>query len=708
MDAQQNDPWAAMSSPVAEGASPNSAWDTMSSPIVEASSTTQADGSPLGLRNVPTAKSDPIYHGAVPIGTLPDQGATTAFASGVQGAPIVGPAISSGIQAAAAGARSLAHGTSYGDERQNVQAMTDLARYQHPAAAFAGDLTGAATATAPLVMAAPEAFGAGPGGLTAGKVATGAMSGGAIGGADAAARTDADPTSIAAGTLGGIGGGAAGPVLGAGASRISQTVADVAGRVLSPDPGISRPAADILTRTIANDGQLGVQGLQNIGAAGSHGMLVDASPSLSGVLDAALQHGGPGAAAARQAIDARAAVSGQDMSGALDQAFGAPQGVYSATAGIRDNSAAARQAAYDAAYASPIDYTTDAGRSLEDMISNRVPPGIIARAQNQMRVDGVMPPQQSMASIASDGTVSYRQMPDVRMVDYITRSLNDVSRMGDGQGALGGNTAEGRAYGSLASDLRTALRQASPSYGTALDTAAQPIQARNALEFGSTMLHPSIPRDAVAGTLQGMTDPELAQVRQGVRSQIADTMANVQRTVTDSNVDARQATAMVKALSSAAAQDKMGLLLQPEEQQAVSGALDRAGRSLDLRASVSRNSATAARLNTNQTIGMSTEPGMVKQALAAGGPMKSTRPVMQYLLGTRPQDIAAKQDALYGELASTLTRPQGQAAGGILDRLIQGNDTRAGISSIAGAVPYGALSQTGILSLLPQLQARAQ
>ena len=290
MDAQQTDPWAAMSSPVAEGASPNSAWDTMSSPIVEASPTTQADGAPLGLRNVPTAKSDPIYHGAVPIGALPDQGATTAFASGVQGAPIVGPAISSGIQAAAAEARSLAHGTSYGDERQNVQAMTDIARYQHPAAAFAGDLTGAATATAPLVMAAPEAFGAGPGGLTMGKVAMGAASGAGISGADAAVRSGGDPASSIAGAMGGSVGGAAGPLIGAAGSRVGQSVADLAGRVLSPNPGISRPAADILTRTIANDGQLGAQGLQNIGAAGRHGMLVDASPSLSGVLDAALQH----------------------------------------------------------------------------------------------------------------------------------------------------------------------------------------------------------------------------------------------------------------------------------------------------------------------------------------------------------------------------------------------------------------------------------
>lgn len=137
------------------------------------------------------------------------------------------------------------------------------------------------------------------------------------------------------------------------------------------------------------------------------------------------------------------------MNEALDRAFGLPQGVQFETDALRNDTAAARQAAYDAAYGSPIDYTTPAERDLEQMIGQRVPPGIIARAQNQMRVDGALPPQQTMASIADDGTVTYHQMPDVRIVDYITRSLNNVARAGDGQGALGGSTAEGRSYSSL-------------------------------------------------------------------------------------------------------------------------------------------------------------------------------------------------------------------------------------------------------------------
>ena len=665
---------------------------------------TQPDGSPLGLRNVPTAANDPIYHGAVPIAQAPDQGASTAFSSGVGGVPIFGPMIEGGLQKAAAYGRSIANGTSYDAELQHVQDMTDAARQQHPGAAFAGDLTGAALATAPVIAAAPEIFGAGPGGLTAGKVGMGALSGATIGGADAAVRSGGDPNAIVSGGVAGLGGGAAGPAIGAGLGRLGQGVASVYGRLASPSPGVSRPVADIISRQLANDGQLGPQGLASIGAAGPRAMLVDASPNLAGVLDGALQRGGPGAAAARQAIEARAAGASQDMTGALDQAFGPPQGVQSATDTLRNDSAAGRQAAYDAAYGSPIDYTTPEGRSLEQIINTRVPPGIIARAQNQMRVDGALPPQQTMASIADDGSVTYHHMPDVRMVDYITRSLNDVARAGDGQGALGGNTAEGRSYGMLAQDLRGALRSAVPAYGDALDTAAQPIQARNALEFGASMLNPTVPRDAVAGTVQGMTAPERAQVRQGVRSHIADTLANVQRTVTDPNVDARQATAAVKMLSSDAATEKLGMLLGPDEQTSVSTALDHAGRTLDLRASLARNSATAARQNANVTVQQAAQPGMIKQALTSGGPLKATRPILQSVLGIRPEDIAARETGIQGDLASALTAPASGNGSSILNNLLEAHAIRSGANSVAAGIPYAPLAQTGILSLLSAAQ----
>ncbi len=711
-----DDPWAAFIP--SDGGAPQAAAAPAAQPAADpwaafipagGGMQTQADGAPIGLANVPTAASDPIYHGAVPIAQAPDQGAATAFTSGVGGVPIVGPAIEGGLQRLAAGARSMMGGGSYGTELQHVQDMTDIARQQHPAAAFAGDLMGAAAALAPATAAAPAVFGLG-GPVTAGRLLAGATSGAGLGAGDAAVRDGTSPADLARGAVGGALGGAAAPVIGAAASRIGSAAAGAFDRAFAPlPPGMSRPTADVITQALANDGVLGQQGAANLAAAGPRAMLADAGgPSLSGALDTALQHGGPGTAAARQAIEARAAGANQDLTGALNQAFGAPQGVATAEAGIRDGSAAARQTAYDAAYAQPIDYTTDHGRALEDMVANRVPPGFIARANSMMRTDGVPPTSQMMARVAPDGSVTYQAMPDVRQVDYITRSLNDVARAGDGQGALGGNTAEGRSYGALAQDLRGALRNAVPEYGQALDTAADPISARNALQFGSTMLRPNVPRDVVANQLQGMTGPELDQVRQGVRSHISDAMANVTSTIANSNLDAGQAWAGVKMLSSDAARDKLGMLLDPAEHANVLGNLDAASQALNLRSAVSRNSATYGRTVAGQTVADAAQPGIFTRMMTAGGLQKMTRAPMEVLTGSTPQDIAARQAAMHGEIASALTGSQGPAASGMLDQIIQGANARDTASSIAGAVPYGQLAHSGIFSSLLALQPALQ
>ena len=322
-----------------------------------------------------------------------------------------------------------------------------------------------------------------------------------------------------------------------------------------------------------------------------------------------------------------------------------------------------------------------------------------------MRVDGLSPTQQTMARVAPDGSVTYDQMPDVRQVDYITRSLNDVAKMGDGQGAIGGNTGEGRSYGQLASQLRSALRGAVPEYGTALDTAADPIQARNALEFGSSMLHPSVPRDVVANQIAGMTAPEIAQVQQGLRSHISDTMANVGRTISDPNADARQAMSTVKMLSTDAARDKMGMLLDPAAHANVQGALGAAGKALDLRASVARNSGTYGRLAADDVVNQASQPGVLGRTIMSGlNPWKIAEPTLEAITGNRPQDIAARATGLHGELASVLTGQQGPAAVIMLDRIAQSANTRDTASSIAGAVPYGSLAHSGIFAPMFALQ----
>ena len=93
-------------------------------------------------------------------------GALNAAARGlVDGVPIIGPAILGGIDRADAAVRALTNDTRYGDEFAKAQRYDADVSAEHPIAHGAGEVAGGVVGTAPLVVAAPAAFGAGAGGL---------------------------------------------------------------------------------------------------------------------------------------------------------------------------------------------------------------------------------------------------------------------------------------------------------------------------------------------------------------------------------------------------------------------------------------------------------------------------------------------------------------------------------------------------------------
>src|SRR5690606_8699883 len=127
--------------------------------------------------------------------------------------------------------------------------------------------------------------------------------------------------------------------------------------------------------------------------------------------------------------------------------------------------------------------------------------------------------------------------------------------------ALGGQTDVGRVMGNLSREIRDSLREANPAYGEALQTAATPIGQRQALLFGQELLNRNVPRDVAAERIAGMSEPELAFVRQGVRSQPDEMLANVRGALTNPDTGAREAQQALAQLSSRAVRDKISLIL---------------------------------------------------------------------------------------------------------------------------------------------------
>jgi len=590
-----------------------------------------------------------------------------AFTSGgVEGIPLVGPAIMGGIKRLAAGAATAIDGESYDTNLKQAQQLTQDAQEQNPVATIAGNVTGGVVGTAPLVAAAPAAFGVGATSVPRAMVASG-LSGGVIGGADAAIRSGGDPMEAAKGATIGGAMGVAGPLVGDVAGRVYRSVAG--NRALSEaaeQAGTSRPAVEVVARAIGADDAVGATNA-NIQAAGPRAMLADAGPSTLSTLDTAIQRGGPQAGQAGQRIAARAAGATDDITAALDTAFGRARGITRPLEELRTATQPARSAAYLDAYSQPINYADPRGQALEQMVRNRVPASAIARANNLMRINGEESAQ-IMARVADDGTVTFERLPDVRQIDYITRALNDVSRAGDGAGALGGNTAEGRAYGGLAREIRNVLGGLVPEYRTALNTAAEPIAQREATLFGQRILSPAVARDEVEGFVAGMSDAELRSLRGGIRSKISETLANVRRANSDPNVDARQGVAALRELSSDAAREKLTTVLGQREADNLFRSIDEAARSFDVRAGVATNSRTYARQAAERAVGQATESGALERA-AQGKPLASVQGFLANLFGAGEAAQLARQDEAWGEIADILTQPAGRAGGAFLSAL---------------------------------------
>lgn len=615
-----------------------------------------------------------------------------------RGVPVIGGLLDEGNAALDA-----AFGGNY-DKRLDYERARDSTYDEaHPVASTLGQLGGGvasglgiASKVAPMLsgMAKPIALGTGVGG--------GAVLGGADGFTRGEGFDDRLKSAAIGGTVGGLIGGAA-PILGAGINKATNYLVDKAVRRDTLKPlSLTPEAADIVTRAMQADGSLGGTGAANIAKAGPNAMVADAGPNTAQLLDAATQRGGPGMTRAREAVAGRVADATTDLNANLNQTLGQPKGAQTTIDGIRTGGAPSRSAAYDAAYASPIDYATTGARRLEELLK-RVPASALQKANSLMAVEGNQS-QQIMAKLDAKGNlIGFERLPDVRQLDYLTRALNDVAKRGDGAGMLGGNTAEGRAVGLLSKDIRQTLRKLVPQYGKALDTAADDIAAKEAFETGLSLLSSGTRRDEVARAIKGMSRAERDLVRQGVRSHLDDAMANVQRTMMDPNVDAREAAKAIKDFSSRAARDKIRYILG-KDADAFFQRIDEAAAAFNLQGMVAQNSKTATRQMAKDAVDQMTEPGPIGMAMR-GEPVKAGRRLFQDVMGTGPQKQLDRQDQIWDEVVKALVEKRGTDAQRLLMDLNDANNRKGqgaqfgALLSRLGAGAIGGGAYSGINSL---------
>lgn len=556
---------------------------------------------------------------------------------------------------------------------EKVRALQDSVSRDTPKTAAAlqlgGGLVGGglmAAAAAPAVMAAaPTSLG---GQMLAGGAAAG-LSGGAEGAISGyGAGTDAESRKREAFMRGGVGAvlggamGAAAPLAARGISKAASTIGDhLSVNRLAKESGLTVPAKNVMVRAMTADDSLSGAGAQRLAAMGDDAMLADAGPTARSVLDTTIQRSGAAGRMAKNAVETRAASAGERLRTTLDDVLGVPADLSVTAKDISTSTSAARRAAYDAAYSAPINYADDAGRAIEDVLSrvpSRVMNSAVQKANEAMQFAG-MKNQQILASMADDGSVVFKEMPNVQQLDYIKRALGEIGAESVDQ--FGRKTAEGIRAADLAHSLRQSIEDAAPEYGKAVRLGGDKIAEDRALQAGADLLTRRMTRTDVKEFVRKGTEAEISRAKQGMRSHIEDMMANVSRSVTDGNTDAREAIKAVKEFSSRANREKVADLLGPKESMRLFGELNKATGALELRASVADNSRTYARTAMDEVI-KGQQAGSAVEALKRGEPVNAGQRLVQMFTGRSPKEVLAMEDQVYSDIARLLTEKRGSEA----------------------------------------------
>lgn len=596
----------------------------------------------------------------------------------------------------------------YGEVRDALRRGDNAATEVHPGAYYTGNVLGALVPGAMMakgVAAArslPAAVGRGMGWGAAGGASQGFLSG------EGGLANRMTGAGIGAGIGATIGGAV--PLIGAGVQRVARALSDGmrgsnVGASIGTDLGVSNKAGKVIGDMVSPDDPVAMRAAMD--AAGPKAMLADASPTTGAMLDATLRSPTPGARVAGERITARAGSAGDEILDALSGGMQGPrQGVASTMDSIRTGTAGARSAAYDAAYAQPIDYASDAGAKLLDDVTPRIPGEAISYANRLMKLRGEKSGQ-IMASIADDGTVTFTNPPDVRQWDYIKQALDGLAESGDGAGALGGQTRMGSAYQGLAKEIRDGVASLVPEYRTALDTASDAITRRNAVKFGADLLSPKTTTEEALSEIATATGGQKAAMRDGLRGQVDEVIGNVKKVGSDQNRDARQALKAFTDLSSDNAARKMEALFG-DEWPAIKKSLDEAGAALGLRARTAANSATNQRGVVQEAITDAVTPG----AMARGRPIPALGDAWATLMNANPTAIKRMGRDVQSEIAELLTREgAGPAAvDAIVSALAKNPVNTAAGKSVRGVIEALLLGNTGQASVAvtERLGARAQ
>jgi hypothetical protein len=598
---------------------------------------------------------------------LEQSGGQAAALSAVKGIPFVGEYLDEAVGAMTGDPRTTAA----------MREMSTAYEEQKPLEAFGGQAALGAIATAPLIpfqaagraiQAAPTLlqgmFKVGGAGAVAGATEGAVASFGAGEGTAEQRLPSAGVGAGVGGLLGGTIGALAAPVE-MGVKNALQYFGNKPVRDLAKQFGISPDAAKVVLAAIQdNDITTAQAALQR---AGSASMLAEMTPSTKNLLDAAIALGS-GGDKAQAALLARNLRGEQEMRGAFNRFLGQPEDIVDVTGNIRQASSAQRQQMYDAAYNKPIDYSTLAGRQLENW--QRLIPAEALNYANKIRsMDPNARAPQILFKQNADGTISFEELPNVEQWDLITRGLNEMA-YGSPAGVMGGKSEVQSLAAKNAREIRKLVMEQVPEYRAALGLARETIEEVKAAELGFDMLSGGVTVKEVRDMLSGQNPAAVQSMKLGLRSGLDHTLGNLKVSAANPNTEIKELMAGLSALRSRNNMSKVRALLGDADADEFYKVLDEQATGIELAAAVATNSKTAQRQAVGRTVEEVTAPGILG-TMMRGEPVNASKMVVQSITGKTPEADAARRMGLYDDIATVLTRVQGQNARDALNLIQQ-------------------------------------
>lgn len=534
--------------------------------------------------------------------------ALTGFADGV---PVAGSLLLGAGERGAAIASTVMNGGTYDENLKLAQEISQQARDAHPYVTTGANIAGAVAGTAPLIAAAPAAFGARGGSMLARTLAS-TGSGTVMGAADSAVRSGGDLDETLRGAKWGFASGLVAPVaanlIGKGAKSLIN-----AGRNwrAARAAGMKPEALSHLSRAAADDGLDAAAVSARLADMGPDAMLADLGPNFQKQAGALAASPGRGQEIVRTALADRQAGANARIGAAIDENLGPRSVVPSEINATIQSNQQALGPQYGEVFQKPTRYDFTA---ITDDLDKSI---------------------RSLRGDAQRGLQRVRDMMNVHNTSQVTtdpRIAFETRQAIDGMLATETNPKVIGALSETRQMLDDALRASVPRIKEVDANFAELARQREALQRGQTVLssgreapRPSeLVREVQEGALpQNMQiGPSAVPLRlsQGAR-------AEVERIVGNNANDVSALNKLIKGegdwnrarLATLFGQDKADRLIKVLDNERVFA---------DTANTVTRNSETAARIAAQEELGLKAGGFGAAESFKAGGVRGAARSVM--------------------------------------------------------------------------------